>query len=228
MKLNSRRRKLYAVNLFVAACLVIIFMYALSWYQAPKNFEEIQKDQQALEQLKDKRANDLADKILNHADDAQEALNRLTKWDQDYARYKFNLPDEEELNTDASLQLYHPLGGGLQMVPIEDDIYAEMIGPERRGWHYQNHSNVEWSETGRPDVIMSFIDIHPVVCAIINERLYGNADIPATTLNYAGPFILNKTNSSFSAKHCPACKNKDSYCVQNSDTYAFYKIIASH
>jgi hypothetical protein len=121
--------------------------------------------------------------------------------------------------------VYHPGGGGMNAFNASDEMFAS--GSAKRGWVAQTGTNVEWTQTSGSDVIFTFLDVAPKICAAINERLFKDETIPTTTIDASKIFINGGgDDADFATALCPACENKTSMCVQDGDgSYAFYTVV---
>jgi hypothetical protein len=122
-------------------------------------------------------------------------------------------------------QVFHPAGGGMNTFSASTEMFA--TGSAKRGWVAQTGTNVEWTKTSGSDVIYTFLDVSPAICAAINERLFKSTNIPVTTLDPNKIFIQGGADDAdFTSAMCTDCVQKTSMCVQASDgTDAFYNII---
>lgn len=140
---------------------------------------------------------------------------------------EFNFVKQGEANyatPPQTAKVFHPAGGGMNMFNATEEMYAP--GSAKRGWVAQTGTNVEWTKTPGSDVIYTFLDVNPAVCAAINERLFKNTNIPVTTLAPEDVFIHGGTDGDFTTAACSDCVEKTSMCVQASDgTDAFYNVI---
>jgi hypothetical protein len=225
---HTKNKRLYVINCIAAACLIGVSLYGWSWYQNSQNEQMLQQAQNGLEDLKKLRADVMADSIMNEVAASTQALARLARWN-DYTKIRFSHPSDRHYNNNAKLQLMHPLGGGMQPVKIYEDFYREGYKNTKDiyGWQYQNKINVQWTDTNQSDVILSFLNINPKLCSTLNKRLHGDDDIPRASFDYKIVLVPNRVNGDLKAVDCKACENKESLCVQNNGTYAFYAIIGS-
>lgn len=179
----------------------------------------------------DERIKILAGDIMNHASAAEQAVFQMTQFGTVYDELLFDKPGDEDFTTDARKQIYNPSGGGLQVFQQNDPTLFDPDSSTNRGWVWQNKTNIAWSPTeSGTDLIYSFLDLNPFICAELNEKLIGDASIPDQTGNdlvYADVFTDSATNTDLDETICPDCENKRALCVQNEETYAFYYIIGS-
>ena len=208
-------------NVLVYVLLAVMLMAALTY--------TISRDSggQQQNQMTDARADLLATDMIKHAASAEMAVYQVTQFGQDFDDLLFDLPGTSDYETNTSRQMHHPQGGGLQ-IPSGNDNLNDPAATTPRGWTWQNATNVEWSPSAASDVIYSYIDINPDICARINEHLYKDPTIPVTTLDFDEVFDHEGTNADFSVSDCAACENRKSMCVQNGDpAYAFYTVVGN-
>ena len=124
-------------------------------------------------------------------------------------------------------KVFHPAGGGLNLFSSRDPLFAS--GSAQRGWVVQQGTNVEWSHTSASDIIYTMLDVHPLICAAINQRITGSDAIPTSTVNPDEIFINGGgDDADFAVSDCSACNEKYSLCIQDNDgNYAFYNIVLS-
>jgi len=122
-------------------------------------------------------------------------------------------------------KVYHPGGGGLEVFVPE----AELFSGGARGWTAQQGTNVTWTPSTASDVIFTFLDVNPKICAAINDRLYKDKTIPTITLAATAVFVNGGGDDvDFTTASCASCEGKPSYCVKDSaGAYAFYNVIVS-
>lgn len=123
-------------------------------------------------------------------------------------------------------KVHHPIGGGITPFLDNADLYAS--GSARRGWQVQNATNVSWTYTNGTDVILSFVDVDPQVCAAINQRLYKDPTIPVYSGLVENVFMMGGTNSDFTGSNCTGCAGRANMCVQDTNgVNVFYNVIVT-
>ncbi len=121
-------------------------------------------------------------------------------------------------------QIYHPAGGGANVYTPPADMFAGAT--PQRGWVGMVGTNVDWTSTSGGDVLFTFLDVNPRICAAINERIYKNDSIPQLSADPSAVFQGGGgDDSDFLAADCPSCNGRSSLCVETNDGYAFYNII---
>ena len=175
-------------------------------------------------QLTEAKAELLASEIIAHANAAAMAVQKLNQWGVDYDEIQYDAPPGN--NTNASRQLFHPSGGGLEYVEYDASFFE---GTQSRGWRVQNETNIEWSPTPTgTDFIYTLIDLKGEICEKINAQLTGSAIMPATDANFGEVFNgASATDSNFVRSECADCENYKSICIRHSGNgkHAFYNIL---
>jgi hypothetical protein len=175
-------------------------------------------------QLTDQRADIIANKMINHATAMRFTVQQMLQNGSTIDDLDFIMPHETGFDTPPHQhKVFHPGGGGMTpMVPKAD--YFD--GVNSRGWRASSgNTNIEWSETTDNDRLYSFLDLHPAICAKINEKLLGSSTIPVSNFNYTN--VLDSSGSAdFTTSNCADCEGIPSLCIVNGNpTYAFYNTI---
>lgn len=226
---NKDHIKIYAICGAILGLCVVVAIGIFLWCKTQDKMEQqIAKAEQDVQALIDMRAEAIANAILGEVNTAKSTLATLAQWN-DYSEIRFAFPDDPQYNNTSKLQLMHPLGGGMKPIRIDPDFYNEgnQASNVDQGWFYQNKINVEWTPSNQTDVIVSFLNINPNVCRTLNNLLHGDETIPNVNVDYDVVLISNRTNGNLKSSDCPLCENKESFCVQNNGTYAFYSVIGS-
>lgn len=226
---NKDHIKTYAICGAILGLCVMIAIGFFSWRKTQDLMDEkVANAQQDIQNLINMRANVIANAILVEVDTAKSTLQTLAQWN-DYSKIRFAFPDDPQYNNTSKAQLMHPLGGGMKPMRVESDFYNEDNQSSNidQGWFYQNKVNVEWTPTDKTDVIVLFLNINPNVCRALNSLLHEDETIPNVNVNYDVVLIPNRINGNLKSADCPLCENKESLCIQNNGTYAFYSIIGS-
>ena len=181
-------------------------------------------------QMTDERARILSGDIMNHVTTMRSALQQMVTFAVvDLANVSFVRPSEADFETTPPAngdKLFHPAGGGVPEFTTGTEAYFDTTTGST-GWVYQAGTNVAWSETGASDLIASFVDLHPLICAAVNQRINGSTDIPsAPGLTWEDIFQNGATDTDFTATACPACEGRISLCINNGTRNIFYNVIA--
>jgi len=141
--------------------------------------------------------------------------------------FSFVMQGEAGYDTgDHTGKIFHPAGGGLNVFVPSDELFVE--GSAKRGWVGQVGTNVEWSQTAGSDVILSFLDVRPEVCAAINERILKDNVVDTTTLTSEAVFIGGGVDADFEISDCASCNGRNSYCItDDAGANVFYSVIIS-
>jgi len=169
----------------------------------------------------------LASDLMQHAISAEMAVKQMTAFGVDYDQLLDDKPADVGYSTTPNLQIYHPSGGGVDVFATQDSNLFDANSGQTRGWQWQNTKNVEWTPTTAIDLVYSFIDLNPDICAELNKRLLGNTTIPTSTVDFDDTFINNTTNTDFVVAECADCEDMKAMCISDGSTYAFYNIIGA-
>lgn len=183
--------------------------------------------------LDNDRAGLRAQELINYATAAAQAVEQMRMADpnMDPANIDFILPSDANFNTgtDAQkrLRIYHQLGGGLNAFTNKPEYFE--AGQTQTGWIFQKGTNVQWTPSTETDLILSFENIDPAICAAINLKLYRETtSVPSTSINIEEQLKNGGTDNDLTLAICgtTACKERLNYCVQTSTgRYAFYNVI---
>lgn len=180
-------------------------------------------------QMSDDQADLYAQEMINYASQTGSVIQQMTSMGgTDPSSLDFVKPGETGFETAPNInKVFHPAGGGLNVFNQNRPVLFNPAEPSlRRGWSINKGSNFLWSPSSAPEVIVSFIDLNPAICAKINQRLLGSNVIPATTLDYSSTLAGGTTQ--IDTARCAACAQKPRLCVSNAnDRYAFYTVVIS-
>lgn len=183
-------------------------------------------------QMSGEKARLLAGDIMNHVTVLRSSIQQMHAIGAaDLGDISFLLPTDPAFDTEPpanSDKVFHPAGGG---APSFDDGGAPFYdGQGTTGWVFQTATNVEWTPTTATDLIASFINVHPDICAEINQRINGSAAIPvaAGLADWADYLEEGATDDTLDATVCPACDGQVSLCLSNGTTNIFYNVVAQH
>lgn len=175
-------------------------------------------------QIDSARAKLWASDLIKHATAAEIAVKQMGAFGVDLNEVKFDLPSEAGYSVDPTLQIYHPRGGGLSVLNVNDSFF-DANGTV--GWKWQGNVNVGWTKTAATDLIYSFINVSTSICEQINQQLTNSKAIPLSTVNFTNTFTESVTDDDLTAVECAACENVYSLCISDGTTNAFYTIIGS-
>jgi len=124
-------------------------------------------------------------------------------------------------------KVYHPGGGGLNVFTPGPELFVSTSA--KRGWNHQMGTNVDWTSTSASDVIYSFVDVDPAICAAINKRLYKDTAIPVVDKTASALFINGDADDEdFLDADCDDCDGRVSLCVEDSaGVNVFYNLVVS-
>lgn len=179
---------------------------------------------QSVSKLDDTQFELYAGSLISHATAANMAVRQMTQWGPNLDEILSDGPTEAGYTSNTNRQLHHPSGGGLNVFQAND---AYFDGNGTTGWTLQGNINVEWSSTTATDLIYSFINLAPEICAAVNERLTGDPAIPTSTVNFTNTFTETGADNPFTSSACSECEGVMSLCISDGTTNAFYNIVGS-
>jgi hypothetical protein len=184
--------------------------------------------------MDDTRADLLATELISHVASAEQVIYHMTQWGTDYSDLKFDLPGTADYNTDVTNQVYHPQGGGLQVMKnMEKYSMPPWDVGSWQDWTFKNTTNVEWTPTTATDVIYSMGGLSEQICKSINKKLLGTHDVVfAGPISYQASFLGgHASNQDLTATSCPNCVDIKSACIERPSVTPvfrlFYTIIGS-
>jgi hypothetical protein len=178
--------------------------------------------------LIDERVELYVSEMIEYVASTQQAVDMMLTSGSSVAQLDFTLPEESDFNDDPVYQkVFHPQGGGLnyQRVPSEE-ILAD---PAEGGWLFQTGTNVQWSPSSAPDVIITTNNVRREICEKLNLEIKGDAAIPVLSGSAENYFDPGGANNDLAVSDCAECEGYSSLCVQESadNTFAFYNVIVA-
>ena len=170
--------------------------------------------------------------LIEYSAGAQQVIDlMLNIGGADITDLDFTLPTEAGFDTPPHIfKVFHPQGGGLNYIAAPDEAIQNDAASV---WAFQNNINVEWTpldSVGNPinDIILSAYFIDREICARLNEKMRGDATIPATASPH-DEYFLNTGTTDFDTTECADCDGIPALCVENDtgDNYTFYNLIAT-
>lgn len=181
-------------------------------------------------QMSSDKARILSGDIMNHVTVMRSSLQQMIAIGAaDIGDISFILPTDANFDTTPPAntdKVFHPAGGGVPMFTDGGAPYYD--GQGTTGWVFQTATNVAWTETPATDLIVSFVNLHPAICAEINSRINGSDTIPTAAGLSAWADYLEEggTDNTLDSTVCPACEGNVSLCVSNGTTNIFYNVVA--
>lgn len=164
-----------------------------------------------------------AQRILAYVNDVGQAWARMNQTGTDLDDLSLVLPTSGTFNTAPTIhKLFHPDGGGLLYRDMNEAPFrADANTPV--GWSFVL-VNADWSATSGTDLMMTYVNIDPKLCAKLNEIIRNDATIPTVTVNFSNTFVSG--SSPLQESDCADCKTHNSLCLKNGSVYAFYNALA--
>lgn len=179
--------------------------------------------------IDENRAKLKAEELINYATAARSTIEQMRTM-ANVLPNEISFLKQGEAGYDTAphkAKIYHPAGGGLNVFTPTPEMFTD--GSATRGWVGQVGTNVEWSKTTDSDVILTFVDVRPEICAAINDRLYKADTVPATTVDSDVAFIGGGgDDGDFATSDCASCNGRNSFCITDTDgANVFYNVIIS-
>ena len=203
-------------NAFVITLISVVLLGALTMVVAR------QMSGGAANSISDEKVALYANQVINQATSAANVVQQMMSTGTTVDTLNFDLPTDAAFNTGTTInKLYHPAGGGLNVLP---SIPADMVGTGGFNVASVGIDFVEWTPSASSDVVMRVFDLRQEVCAAINKRLTGSETIP----DWNGDFedFGNESGSMF-AVNCATCSGRPMLCVKDlsDNVYGFYAVL---
>ncbi len=190
-------------------------------------------DQADGQDIDDEQAALYATELIEYVASAQNAVDMMVASGSEINDLNFVNPTSVGFNTTPPKhynKVYHPQGGGLS---YKGNSYDEaFFSGGTRGWQNMTVTNVEWTSTPAHDIIFTFMDINPKLCAYINKKITDSIIIPTSNaVSFNSLFRENASGTpvDFIVADCANCEGFPSLCISNSTAtqFHFYNIIAA-
>ena len=178
------------------------------------------------ERMEGERAELLTTDLMSHVNSIEQSVFQMMQWGKTIDDLKFDKPADAGYTSNTTDQVYHPAGGGVQPFTKTNDGLFDGVGTT--GFVFQSETNVEWSPTAAKDLILSFVNVNPAICALINEKITGSSTIPTGSMTAANVFVEGAgTDANFVISECAACENNKSLCINDGSTNIYYTILVA-
>ncbi len=170
-----------------------------------------------------------ASEVIGYSVHAKSVIDQMLITGSSINDLDFTVPGDSDFNIHPhGNKVYHPQGGGLDAKRLDEDITVSKE-PEEPGWYMTSSMNVEWSESGASDVVLTAYQINKPLCALLNKKITGSEDIPALSGQMKDYFIDTGANNDLSVSACAACEGYSALCVSNSngDAFGFYSVLTA-
>lgn len=169
----------------------------------------------------------LANQIITHSQQVQQVVFQMLITGSTIDDIDFVRPGETGYDTAPHQhKVFHPGGGGMK---VFNDSNPNLFSGGSRGWKAQTATNVGWTPSTANDIIYSFIDVSPAICAKINAILLGDDTVPSEAVDLNAHFDEEAGGpSDFDASDCADCDGRYYMCIENSgnNRNVFYNVIA--
>lgn len=170
-----------------------------------------------------------ATQILEYAAAAQNALDQMIIMGADPGNIDFMLPSASSFNVAPHYnKFFHPQGGGLIYKEASMPPFVSNAATPGAGWYLTKRTNVEWTPSATPDLIITARSIDSDVCRALNKKIIGSNTIVTTDSMADLTRILTIYGASMNltTSTCPNCDGRPQLCVQNGATPPdFYTVI---
>lgn len=182
-----------------------------------------------------------ADRLLNYANQVRGVVQQLKLSGVDINDMNFVMRDDDYQNpggTDYATaphfnKVFHPGGGGLSEINL-DAQFKDPDASNPAEMAIQFGTNVEWTPTSTgTDILLTFINLRPEICAAINDKLYGSGTFspnpPTTSISPQNQFVSTPSgsNDDFEAADCNECDGRVALCVGDDTSYTFYSVVGA-
>lgn len=159
----------------------------------------------------------------------QMVITGIEPQDIDFVR-----PDASAYNTPPHWQkIFHPDGGGLILQTAGSSLFPSSTATPAPGWYLGRFNNIIWTPSSAPDIILAAHNIPEGVCARINRKITGSADIPTISARPLADYFVDASvsgggsNSPLTVSACAECEERAALCVADGPRtqFTFYTII---
>lgn len=227
---TNRQKKAQRGNALVYVLIAIALFAALSFTLSR------QSDTDEAGDLDDERAKFYSTQLISYATQAKSVIDQMTLTGTAIDDLDFILPSDSNFNDPPHIdKVYHPEGGGLNLVNLNAGATTQTIEEPVPGWYLGRFNNIDWTASSNNEVILVAYQITRQVCQQINKAVTGTIAIPVMSDSIKETMIedrfytgSNTELTTDSTGICPDCENVTSLCVQSSsqDAYGFYSVLA--
>ena len=168
-----------------------------------------------------------ASELIGYSGAAQSVIDQMMAMGSTIDDYDFARQGESDFNIHPHAhKVFHPQGGGLDIKSLPEDVTVERE-TDAPGWYMTSSINVEWSDSGATDVILTAYQINKPLCELFNEKITGSKTIPAVSGQMKDYFISTGANNDLTIGACAGCEGYSALCVSNSnqDSFSFYSVL---
>jgi len=226
---RSSRRDRQGGNALVYILLALALLGALTMLMGRQN--------DSSENIDSEKAELLTTSMVAYAGSAKNAVDQMMMSGTAINNMVFLPPNHASFDTTGLVinKLYHPSGGGLNYSTPDAALFTGTSTVPPPGWYIGRFNNTAWTLTASNDIMMAAFGISQAVCASINYKTTGSANIPALagTGNPATYFvdtaITGVANAAFTNTICAACEGYPAMCVSSGggSYYTYYNIISA-
>ena len=185
--------------------------------------------------LSAERAELATTRITAYAGSAKNVIDQMMMSGSAASDLDFIKPNHVSFDAGVDIhKVYHPAGGGLSFPEVTPDIFITATDAPVPGWYFSDELNVEWTPTAADDLVLVAYRINRDVCAKINQKITGSADIPDLGGGLAAVFLSaadggGGVDLDTTVTSCPECEGYPSMCVSNNtgNGFAYYNIISA-
>ena len=183
-----------------------------------------QNDQADGQNISDEQAEIYAQELISYVASAQQVIDMMISTGTDIDELDFINPTSAAFNTPPHIhKVFHPQGGGLN---YQKEIGKNFSNPGFTAeWFIKKTTNVEWTPTTSPDVMLSSKQMNEAVCKAYNKKVTGKETIPNLSGTMNQWFEDTSTNDLL-VSDCATCEGFPTLCVKGSGTsHGIYAIL---
>ena len=167
-----------------------------------------------------------ANEILEYSAAAKQVVDQMIMTGSTIDDLDFVNPTSAAFDTPPHIhKVFHPQGGGLNYIERHGDLNIAAT------WEAAKTRNVEWTNSGASDVLLTLYRVNSEICRVINEKITGDTVIPALSGNVLTQYFddAHSTPLDLNTTECPDCEGYPTLCVARSDLQynAYYTILAA-
>ncbi len=225
-KRNSFSKTAQSGNAMVYVLIIIGLFAALSYTLSR------QTDTGEAGALSEEQAAIYASNLISQSMQVRQRIDQMTRGGIAIDDLDFMKPDDADFDEPrVHLKVFHPHGGGVVLPRLQEGVRAQINTNPPPGWYLGRFNNVAWTPGNGDDVILVAHQLSESICARINERITGNADIPVMT-DPARILLIDHeestapSNDDLTEVTCEDCEGYPFLCVRDSEgAYSLYNLV---
>ncbi len=182
--------------------------------------------------ISDEKVTLYANELISYATIMENTIEQMGQFGVSYDEISFLRPEDAGYDDgiDDIKKLFHPSGGGMNWLGRLDTEAENPDASLRKGRYFVAYgTNVEWTPTSAPDVVLGIFGLSDQLCARVNDAFagIGVAYIFSGTSSDALDTFAQGTKD-FMVSDCPACDSKIIGCTNvDADNNIFYAVVGA-